>query len=106
MTDPKHQPLYAYAKLPRALSELSALSMWGDAKHGKGPISTESTYLEKMQRHITRYMQGNTHDIESGFVEQLHIAFNALAQVEVMLADCELDHVLIRQEKVQLTNES
>lgn len=95
-TNKRVQALYAFTKLARALTALSALCQWGDSKWGPGKIQYNKDYKAKQQAHFARYLQGEQYDRESGFDHRLALVFNLLAEIETEQKDVDFEDIIAR----------
>ena len=84
-----YQGLLAY--FPRACEQVAAVSAFGATKYAwksweSVPKGIER-YSDALVRHLTREGAGETKDSDSGFLHASHVAWNALARLELLLKE-------------------
>lgn len=88
-----YQGLLAY--FPRACREIAAVSTFGAIKYSwKGWESVPKgfeRYSDALVRHLTSEGAGETEDRDSKFSHAAHVAWNALARLELLLKEKEND---------------
>lgn len=76
---------------PRAIREVAAVSGFGASKYAwKGWESVDdgfNRYSDAMVRHLTYEGEGEIVDPDSGLLHAAHIAWNALARLELLLKE-------------------
>lgn len=88
-------PVYrgAVSYFPRAVREVAAVSDFGASKYAwKGWESVSdgfNRYSDAMVRHLTYEGQGEVVDPDSGLLHAAHVAWNALARLELLLKERE-----------------
>lgn len=86
-----YQGLLAY--FPRACEQVAAVSTFGAAKYSwKGWESVPNgveRYSDALVRHLAREGAGEVKDPDSDFHHAAHVAWNALARLELMLKEQE-----------------
>lgn len=74
---------------PRAITQVAAVSTFGASKYAwKGWEGVEdgfNRYSDAMVRHLTKEAQGESIDPDSGLLHAAHVAWGALARLELML---------------------
>lgn len=89
----KPRPALVLGGFSRALMEVSHVGTYGAIKYSPyGWLSVPDgieRYTEAMQRHWLAEMQGIELDSESNFLHAAHVAWNALARLELMLRELE-----------------
>lgn len=84
---PLYQGLLAY--FPRALEEVANVSEFGARKYDWGDwVSVrdgETRYTNALLRHLAKEGAGETFDVESDLYHAAHVAWNALARLELFL---------------------
>lgn len=76
---------------PAAIREVAAVSAFGASKYAwKGWESVDdgfNRYSDAMVRHLTYEGQGEVLDPDSGLLHAAHIAWNALARLELLIKE-------------------
>lgn len=84
---PVYRGIISY--FPRAVREVAAVSNFGASKYAwKGWESVDdgyNRYSDAMVRHLTYEGEGEAVDPDSGLSHAAHIAWNALARLELLL---------------------
>lgn len=77
------------ASFPKALEAVAEVSQYGANKYSwfnwKKVENAEDRYSEAMVRHFMHELGGKKIDEESGFNHAIHVAWNALARLELIL---------------------
>lgn len=88
---PLFQGVFNY--FPKALEEVGLVSAFGASKYAWGGwrhVDEGFTrYTNAMLRHTAEESKGFTTDDESGFNHAAHVAWNALARLELLIAEQE-----------------
>ena len=78
---------------PRAITQVAAVSTFGASKYAwKGWEGVEdgfNRYSDAMVRHLTKEGQGESVDPDSGLLHSAHVAWGALARLELLLREIE-----------------
>lgn len=76
---------------PRACEQVAAVSAFGATKYSwKGWLSVDKgfeRYSDALVRHLTSEGKGETEDRDSGLRHASHVAWNAMARLELLLRD-------------------
>lgn len=92
---PLWQGMLAY--FPRALELVARVSAFGAAKYGV-PYMDENwrrvsngadRYTDALLRHLSLEAMGYAYDPESRLMHAAHVAWDALARLELLLEECE-----------------
>lgn len=87
----KSRPSLVIGGFSKALQEISKLATFGAAKYSDGGWLTvpfgQQRYLDAMLRHQLSEFDGNKLDSETGMHQATHIAWNALARLELILRE-------------------
>lgn len=92
---PVWQGVFAY--FANALQAVGAISKFGCVKHNEGKMPTKwreyplATYSDALARHITEEAKGVLYDPESRMLHAAHVAWNAFARLELLLAENPLN---------------
>ena len=90
-------PMYrgALSYFPRAIELVAAVSAFGASKYAwrgwEGVDDGINRYSDAMVRHLAREGQGEVLDPDSGLLHAGHVAWGALARLELMLREMELE---------------
>ncbi len=83
----------AVSYFPRAIEAVAAVSAFGASKYAwKGWESVAdgyNRYSDAMVRHLAYEGKGEVLDPDSGLLHRAHVAWNALASLELLLRDIE-----------------
>lgn len=88
-------PIYrgAISYFPRAIEAVASVSGFGASKYAwkgwEGVDDGVNRYSDAMVRHLTREGQGEVLDPDSGLLHAAHVAWGALARLELMLREKE-----------------
>ncbi len=88
-------PIYrgALAYFPRAIELVAAVSAFGASKYAwkgwEGVSDGVNRYSDAMVRHLAREGQGEVLDPDSGLLHAGHVAWGALARLELMLREMD-----------------
>lgn len=89
-------PVYrgAVSYFPRAISAVAGISAFGASKYAwKGWERVDdgfNRYSDAMVRHLTYEGKGEVLDPDSGLLHAAHVAWNALARLELLIKEQEL----------------
>lgn len=96
---PTWQGVFAY--FSQALLAVGVISKFGSVKHNNGNFPTVwkdypvTTYADANGRHILAEGKDGLYDPESGYLHAAHAAWNALARLELLLAEYPLDNASV-----------
>jgi hypothetical protein len=90
-------PVYrvALAYFPLAISEVAGVSAFGASKYAwagwRGVDDGIARYTDAMVRHLVREGAGEVLDTDSGLLHAAHVAWGALARLELLIEQRESD---------------
>ena len=89
----KVRPALVLGDFARALIEVAEVGTYGAKKYTEHGWLTVpdgiERYDEAMLRHWLKEKAGETHDADTGLLHQAHLAWNALARLDLMLREQE-----------------
>jgi hypothetical protein len=81
---------------PRAIREVASVSAFGASKYAwRGWESVDdgfNRYSDAMVRHLTYEGEGEVLDPDSGLLHAAHVAWNALARLELLIKERQNEH--------------
>lgn len=90
----KPRPWLVLSGFAHAIEEVVKVGTDGAAKYSDAGWmevpNAKARYMDALERHLMKLRQGQSHDKQSGSDHLAHIAWNALAVLELCLLECSV----------------